>query len=271
MAKILSFLSWNVENFHNDPPRVDRVIDLIVDQDPDVFGLYEVKGSAVFNAVTQKMPGYTFSITESAGVPEILVGTRNTFSAFVTQKDTLQSGVPTLRPGALATVQAGGESYSFLFLHLKSFPAPRDWGLRDDMFSRVASLKRAIDKAVPGGDANFIALGDINTMGLKAPYNDVSDMTGADELAFVDARMDANHTRMRRLSKSHHESWWNGKDNWDPSALDHVYAAKHLNFANFGGSEIRVTGWVNEPTTPKKKKWIDEFSDHSLLYGEIHD
>ena len=168
-------------------------------------------------------------------------------------------------------MQAGGASYSFLFLHLKSFPAPRDWGLRDDMFAHVASLKRKIDKAVPGGDANFIALGDINTMGLKAAYNDASDLTGAEELAFVDNRMDAYHTRMRRLSKTHHETWWNGKESWASSALDHVYAAKHLNFAVFNGSEIRVTGWVNEPTIAKKKDWIERFSDHSLLYGEIHD
>lgn len=73
MAKILSFLSWNVENFHNEPGRVDRVVDLVAQKNPDVFGMYEVKGSAVFNAVVTKMPGYAFSITESPGIPEILV------------------------------------------------------------------------------------------------------------------------------------------------------------------------------------------------------
>ncbi len=270
MEKILSFLSWNVENFHNDPERVDRVIDFIAAQDPDVFGLFEVKGAAVFRAVTDKLPGYSFSITESPGVPEILVGTRNSFSAFVTQKDALQSGVPSLRPGALATVQAAGASYSFLFLHLKSFPAPRDWGLRDDMFAHVASLKRALDRATPDGDANFVALGDLNTMGLKAPYNDVSDMSGGEELGFVDSRMQASHTRLRRLSKTHEETWWNGKDNWRPSALDHVYAAEHLTFAAFSGSEVRVEGWVKEPDDPAKKAWIEAYSDHALLYGEIH-
>ncbi|MHC4109320.1 MAG: hypothetical protein ACYSTY_14685, partial [Planctomycetota bacterium] len=116
---------------------------LIAAKNPDVFGLYEVKGAAVFNAMMAKMPGYAFSITESPGVPEILVGVRNNLTSFVTQRDELQSKVPTLRPGALATININAVNYSFLFLHLKSFPEPRDWGLRDDMFQHVASLKRS--------------------------------------------------------------------------------------------------------------------------------
>ncbi len=270
MAKVISFLSWNVENFHNQASRVDRVVDLIAAQNPDIFGIYEVKGAAVFNAMRQKLPGYIVTITESPGVPEILVGIRNTFSAFVTQKDELQSKVPSLRPGALATVEASGQTYCFLFLHLKSFPAPRDWGLRDDMFSHVASLKRTIDRATPGGPSNFVALGDINTMGLSAPYNNVTDITGDEELSFVDKRMGARITGMRRLSKTHEDTWWNGKDNWSPSALDHVYASNHLKFADFNGSEVNVVGWVNKNTKAQKKNWINKFSDDALLYGEIH-
>ena len=236
-----------------------------------MFAIYEVKGAAVFQAMITKMPSYAFTITESDGVPEILVGVRNNLSAFVTQKDTLQSKVPTLRPGALATIVKNGTNYSFLFLHLKSFPAPRDWGLRDDMFSHVASLKRALDKAAPANQkANFLALGDINTMGLSAPYNNDSDFDGTKELEYVDKRMEATVTGMRRLSKTHHNSWWNGKDTWEPSALDHVYAAKHMTFKTFSGAEVEVTGWVEETTKAKQKAWISKFSDHSMLYGEIH-
>ena len=39
---------------------------------------------------------------------------------------------------------------------------------------------------------------------------------------------------------------------------------------NFGGAEIEVAGWVNKTTDSAKKNWISKFSDHSLLYGEIH-
>lgn len=271
MAKVLSFLSWNVENFHNDSTRVDRVVDAIAAKNPDVFGLYEVKGAAVFQAMTTKMPGYTFTVTESPGVPEILVGVKGGLTGFVTQKDELQSKVPTLRPGALATITVGTDNYSFLFLHLKSFPGPRDWGLRDDMFQHAAKLKRAIDKTPPVGQkANFIALGDINTMGLKASYNSESDFDGAKEIQFVDQRMTAAVNGMRRLSKTHDNTWWNGNASPGPSSLDHVYAADHLQFKSFGAAEIEVTGWVNKTTVTAKKNWISKFSDHSILYGEIH-
>lgn len=268
MAKLLSFLSWNVENFSNKSARVDRVADAIAAKSPDVFGLFEVKGAAVFDAFTAKMPGYAFTITESESVPEILVGVRNGLSAFVTQKNELQSKTPSLRPGALATITLPGGAYSFLFLHLKSFADPRDWGLRDDMFRHVAKLKRAVDKKV-GGNANFIALGDINTMGMNAPYNDESDMDGAKELSFVDNRMAAAHTKLRRLSKTHDASWWNGSDNWDPSALDHVYASEHLSFTDQNGAEVLVDGWVNETTKANRRRWIEDYSDHCMLYGEI--
>jgi hypothetical protein len=272
MAKVLSFLSWNVENFHSDSARVTRVVDAIAAKDPDVFGIFEVKGAAVFQAMVSKMPGYTFTITESPGVPEILVGVRGSLTAFVTQKDELQSKVPTLRPGALATVSKNNTNYSLLFLHLKSFLEPRDWGLRDDMFQHVASLKRKLDKRAPGNQkANFVALGDINTMGLKAAYNNVSDMKAEKELEFVDNRMSAEANGMRRLSKTHEETWWNGKDSQTPSSLDHVYSAKHLQFKIFSGKEVQVSGWVTEATKAKKKDWISKFSDHSMLYGEIHE
>ena len=273
MEKVLSFLSWNVENFHNDKSRVKRVVDIISRKNPDLFGVYEVKGADVFNALVVKMPGYTFSITESPGIPEILVGIRNNLSAFVTQRDELQSKVPSLRPGALATIHIGQENYSFLFLHLKSFAEPRDWGLRDDMFQHVANLKRKLDKLSPSGQrANFVALGDLNPMGLKAAYNDTSDMSGADELAFVERRMTAKINGMRRLAKTYEDTWWNGKDSQAPSSLDHVFASEHLKFREFARNvEVEVTGWVDEATAEKKRDWISKFSDHSVLYGEIHD
>lgn len=270
MAKILSFLSWNVENFHHDETRVDRVVDVVAAKNPDVFALYEVKGKPVFDAMTAKMPGYTISVTESPSVPEILVGVRGSLGGFVTQKNELDAGVPTLRPGALVTITVDGERYSFLFLHLKSFDAPRDWGLRDDMFQHVANLKRTLDKRPPENEpAHFVAIGDINTMGLSPAYNDETDFDGTKELEFVDARMAAPVNGMRRLTKTHDETWWNGKESPGPSALDHAYASEHLAFRKFGGKELEVSGWVDEPTDAERKQWIGQFSDHCLLFGEI--
>ena len=272
MAKILSFLSWNVEHFQGKKERVSRVVSLIAEKKPDVFALYEVKGAAVYGAMREHMPDYSFTITESASPIEILVGWRNTVSCFVTQRDKLQSKVPTMRPGALASIEKNGKTYSLLFLHLKSFDEPRDWGLRDDMLSHATSLKRKIDKVSGGkGKGNVIIMGDLNTMGLSPAYNNETDFDGEKELEFVDKRMTAKLNGMRRLHKTHEESWWNGKSNWEPSKLDHAYASEHLTFKKFGNAEIEVIGWAEETTKVKQRKWIDKFSDHCALYGEIHD
>jgi hypothetical protein len=51
-----------------------------------------------------------------------------------------------------------------------------------------------------------------------------------------------------------------------------VFASKDLVFRKFrDDAEVEVTGWVEKSTRASQKKWIREFSDHCLLYGEIHD
>jgi hypothetical protein len=74
---------------------------------------------------------------------------------------------------------------------------------------------------------------------------------------------------MRRLSKTHEASWWNGSDKWQPSPLDHVFASNHLKFRTFDGAEIEVDGWPDETTRASQRRWIERYSDHALLYGEV--
>ena len=75
---------------------------------------------------------------------------------------------------------------------------------------------------------------------------------------------------MRRLSKTHTLSWWNGSDKYAPgSNLDHAVASDHLVLKQFNGADIDVRGWVQEADVAKQREWIDNFSDHSLLYFEV--
>lgn len=271
MSKNIKFLTWNVENFHADEVRVPRVVKYVADQKPDIFALSEVKGRQVFRSMVNMMPKYHITITESLSVPEILVGVRSNITSFVMQRNELKSKVPTLRPGALATLKLGGKLLSFLFLHLKSFDEPRSWGLRDDMFGHITSLKRTLDREMTSGQkANYIVLGDLNTMGMAAKYNDQLDIDGAEELGFIDKRMEHSNNGMRRLTKSHDMTWWNGKDNWKPSDLDHVYSADHLSFkTSASDAEVTVAGWVEKEGLTAQKKWIDEMSDHCALIGQV--
>lgn len=73
MAKAFSVASWNVKHFKGEKHRVDTVVQLLKDQNPDVFALYEVTGAEVFGAMLEKFPDYTFHITEGLQAQEILV------------------------------------------------------------------------------------------------------------------------------------------------------------------------------------------------------
>jgi hypothetical protein len=121
-----------------------------------------------------KFPGYTFQITEGQETQEILVGVRASLSAFFTQKLEFKSGTTSMRPGLLATVTVASKSYCVLFLHLASSNEPRGFGLRDDMAIRAIKFRKTLDAAA-GGKANYLFLGDLNTMGLDYPYQKAID------------------------------------------------------------------------------------------------
>ncbi|MET0690505.1 MAG: endonuclease/exonuclease/phosphatase family protein [Candidatus Binatia bacterium] len=273
MAKAFSIASWNVEHFKQDPTRVDRVIDFVAAQNPDMLALYEVESKEVFASVTAKFPGYTFQITEGEESQEILVGVRASLSAFLTQKLEFKSGTTSMRPGLLATVTVAGKGYCVLFLHLASSNEPRGFGLRDDMALRAIKFRKTLDAAA-GGKANCLFLGDLNTMGLDYPYQKAIDPLT--ELKKWDLRA-AQFYDMRRLVKTHDASWSNGSGSSIPdSSLDHVYAAKHLKFTMFPRpdgtkAEVDVRGRTNQTTATAKDKWIKEYSDHSLLYLEVQE
>ena len=73
---------------------------------------------------------------------------------------------------------------------------------------------------------------------------------------------------MVRLGKDAPATWWGGGA-IPPSDLDHVVAAKHLEFTSFGNFAVTVKGWPKEGGMAKQKNWIDSFSDHGLLYFEV--
>lgn len=267
MAKAFSVASWNVEHFKGDPGRVERVVGFLRDQDPDVFALFEVEGATVFDAVTSMMPDYTFHITEGPQVQETLIGVRQGFTAFFTQKVEFRSGVSLLRPGALLTVTIDGANYALLFLHTKSGSDPRGLGLRDDMLVRACKFRGVLDKAAgANGRANYIFLGDLNTMGMRYPYVRSEDIEVENELRRLDAL--AKRRKMRRLPKPS-PTWWGGSDSIAASELDHVVAADHIEFRKFGGFELEVRGWPQLPTIEDQRQWTTAFSDHALLYFEV--
>ena len=248
--------------------RKPRVVQFIKDQKPDIIAIYEVEGKEVYADLVSKMKEYNFHITEGAQVQEILVGVKHGITAFFTQKTEFKSGSSYLRPGALLTVNMDDELYSLLFLHTKSGPNPKGFGLRDDMLRKSLRFRKTLDKASASENgSNYIFMGDLNTMGMKYPFGKSIDFSL--ELKHVDS-LASHYYKMRRLTKTYDFTYCSGSESHYPkSDLDHVYASKHLQFKQFSGSDVRVIGWVNADTDKTMDKWIDEYSDHALLYMEV--
>jgi hypothetical protein len=168
MAKAFSVFSWNIEHLKDkQPKRIKAVVKTLGEEQPDVFALYEVEGKNVYDELLDKLPNYTFHITEGPQTQEILVGIKQNFTAMFSQRVQFKSGNAYLRPGALVSLKIDGVDYSLMFLHLKSLAKPIGLGIRDDQLERLGKLKRKLDeRAGAGKRANFIALGDLNTMGM---------------------------------------------------------------------------------------------------------
>lgn len=282
MAKAFSVLSWNVEHFgkttrnrSSSMKPVGPIIDLIASKNADVVAIYEVVGKHVFDEVTEKMPNYHFHITEGRQTQEILIGVKRNFTSFFTQKTEFKSGSQYLRPGALLTLTKNGHQYPILFLHLKSMTDPKGFGLRDDMTEKALKFKKLLDKRKRrqdgNGDSNFIFLGDLNTMGMNITYLNC-DISTQQELERLDKRLATRSVKMKRLSKTNEGTYWPGTHSSYPiSNLDHVVAAKHLEFKLFSAAEVEVSGWVDEQSDSAKDAWSETYSDHAILYFEVQE
>lgn len=273
MAKAFSVLSWNVEHFGaakaGQPPKkpIGPVIQKIADQNADVVAIYEVESAAVFSEVTAKMPNHSFHITEGPQTQEILIGHKKTLTAFFTQKVEFRSGVTVLRPGALLTLTISGVSYCLLFLHLKSLTDPRGFGLRDDQTERALKFRNVLNAAAASGQAQYIFMGDLNTMGMNLSFSN-KDFTPDEEIDRLKARCPSR--KLVVLDKSEPHTFWPGStSSIPPTNLDHVVASDHLQFKNFGGVPVSVRGWPQEPTPAKKDQWAAKFSDHAMLFFEV--
>lgn len=277
MAKAFSVASWNVEHLGDagPPARIANVIGFLQTQDPDVIAIYEVEGKDVWRQLMAGLPGYSWFITEGTNAQEILLGTSSGVTAFVTQKVEFNSRDAYMRPGALMSIRHEGHEYTLLFLHLASMDDPRGFGLRQDMVDRAFKFKREVVDVIAPAEPNFIFLGDLNSMGLDYVY----DQPGGPGTALLRDRATADHeiarlsyragkAGMRVLTKTHDATW---RSQTMQSNLDHVVAADHLQFRQFGGRDVDVRGWPDLGTEPEQLAWVDGFSDHALLFFEVQE
>lgn len=275
MAKAFSVASWNIEHFgardkNKSKPKkaLEPILRFLRDNEADIMAIYEVRSHIVFLPLLKAFPNHQFHITEGPQSQEILVGVRRTLSAFVTQKLTFKSGQPELRPGMLVTPHVDGQFYPILFLHLKSMPDPKGFGLRDDMMRRAYDFRKTLNAMSEDGRANYIFAGDLNTMGSDYISKN-KDISGEEEIKELSRR--GKYKDMNLLEKNFSATYVHiNKSNVEMSSnLDHVVAAEHLAFRQFSGKSVDVRGWPQEETVTKRKAWVNAHSDHALLYFEV--
>ena len=248
MEKEITFAVWNIEKATGK--RLNRCLAYLDLYKPDIFALFECSGKDAFYPALKFFPNHNFQAVDN----QILIGVHCQYWHFQTTKKEFKSEKQTLRPGVLSTIQLFGKTYiSFLFLHFKAFSSPLDFGLRDDAYQHLSRLK----KSMPEGHRTVFA-GDFNTVGTKATYNDVSDLTGAEEIQVLDRRMKASGM-IRHSSLT--PTWWNGNPKTKAAPIDHIYGSEEC-----GPIEVTYGGW---PAAKDKPKFIAEQSDHALLTGKI--
>jgi hypothetical protein len=298
MAVAFSVAAWNVEHFGKSKrscgsdgkkesvgKRIERIIQVLKAQDADIIAIFEVCSSVIFQPLVEAMSNYQFYITEGPQLQEILVGIKQGISAFVTQKIEFKSGQTSLRPGVLVTVYHDRQYYPLLFLHLKSLTDAKGFGLRNDMIDRACAFsKKLVDQArknmktknnlneLPPRDAippvNYMFMGDLNTMGLDFNSDGRFEVSATREIDELRKRAEAS--KMRLLSKTGNATWNNGSaSQFSPADLDHVVVADHLEFSRFGGKEVLLRGWPECRSSAEIDNWIDDYSDHALLYFEV--
>jgi hypothetical protein len=272
-----------VEHFNNESARVVRVAKFIAGQNggpeqvPDVFALYEVEGKEIYREFMNRFPNHRFHLTEGKETQEIFVGVNRKLQTFSTQRLEFKTQREYQRPGLLLTVRVNERNYCLLFLHIRSGSNTEDFGLRDAALIHAFNLKKSLDE-VSGDAANFIFLGDLNTMGIDdpVPYSKVQDFSSEQEVARIADW--AKRRKMTLLSKETTEidnedkevTWYNGSDDYEPTNLDHVVASDHMDVRcqGSGPSNITVLGWPRLPQS-QWSNWFSQYSDHAMLYFEV--
>ncbi|NVB37772.1 endonuclease/exonuclease/phosphatase family protein [Pseudenhygromyxa sp. WMMC2535] len=267
-----SVLSWNVKQLGKRQlkARTVRVAEFIrsfdAGQGPDVFALYEIQSATVIEALDDHFPNYDFFMTDGPQNLEILIAARRGVFAkknFTAKREFKRD--KHLRPGAMLNLTRGETRFNLLFLHVDSGRAAGDFGNRFDTLAKIWKVKRGLDKASATGPARFIAMGDLNTMGMAYPRDIVAHerISAADELAQLDH--DARRAKMRLVPKDH-AATWHSASQYASADLDHVIASNNVEIED---DLVSVRGWNEAATVKARRSWIRAYSDHCGLFFRV--
>lgn len=281
-------LSWNIKEFGKKArtaaalkKRVKAVADHIKSQNADIFGLLEVESIDIPSLMEDEFPNFDFGFTEGQDAQdrnskEILVGwNRDSIQqAAFSQKRQFRLYNPYLRPGALLSFRKGASWFNVLFLHTDSGTEAKDFGNRFEMFEKIWSLRKKLDKNNGPRRERLIVMGDYNTMGLHYPRRRKSDYVVVEEKEIRSLKDFAERNSMTTPRKSHDVTWKKLGRNMT-SDLDHVMVSDVVELETLGQRQsdnepfsVEVAGWVDQ-TDAKRDKFLADLSDHCSLVIEL--
>jgi len=242
---------------------------------PDLFGLSEIRDKvALRSLLMNKLIEYDFALTDGAEGIELLAGwRRNKFQQVLfTQRREFKVGNPQLRPGSAVTARINDEFFNFLFLHTDSGTKSKDYDNRQEMFEKIWNLKVTFDNITEGGDAKFMVMGDLNTMG-RRKFGSMPRIFAETEIA--DLADDSETNGMTLLAKTHDKTWRQGPSQPDfESNLDHALATRKISFEELSNATsaapaiVSVDGW-NHLDGDERDDFTMNLSDHCSLFCKL--
>ena len=236
-----------------------------------------MEGKQIYIELMNQFPDYRFHLTEGKQTQEIFIGVHRDLQTFSTQRLEFKTKREYQRPGLLLSLRVNSINYSLLFLHIKSGSNTEDFGLRDAALISAFNLKKTLDN-VAANPANFIFLGDLNTMGIDdpVPYSKVLDFTSEEEIDRIAGWAEKRSMKLMTKEKTNiggqqkEVTWYNGSNNYVPTNLDHVVASDHMDIRSQGNgpTNVSIFGWPKLPQA-QWNNWFTQFSDHALLYFEV--
>jgi len=266
-------LFWNIENFRGDnEERTRAAADHIRTFDPHIVGFSEIGNKrALRNLMMEELSDFDFGVTDGKQNIELMAGwKRGVFEqAIYTQRREFKAERDGQRPGALLSVKADGDYINFLFLHTDSGRGNADYENRRSMFSKISKLRSTLNE-IEDGQARFIVMGDLNTMGRDA-------ISGEDAISSDDEILALKRFMARGDMVLQDKSSQTTFLQYRPSGtvqyntdLDHVISSTNTNLLELSESKlVRVRGWNELTTDTERIEWTETLSDHASIEIEI--
>lgn len=207
----LDIVTWNLEFFPTaGSTTIDKVKDIILDLDADVYAIQEINNISSFNSLVSSLSGYDGMAVNIGGSLDLGYIFKNSEIISHTSPAELNLGIGPRDPVVVDITHSNGLSVKLLNIHLKCCGDSGDISQRVDASTK---LKNYIDSNLPSKEV--IILGDWNEDFVNGANSFSNFINDSDDYIFADLPINSGST-----SDFSYPSW--------PSHLDHILLTNEL-------------------------------------------